>query len=49
MTAKFKATFNVNTSVDAQTVMYLNKQYWYKLGYKVTLKVGSDKLADEQV
>lgn len=35
-TASFNAKFEVDTSIDAPSLLYLNSEYWYTKGYLLT-------------
>ena len=41
-TSSFSATFEVNTSINAQTVVYLNQKYYYPEGFNYTRSVPAD-------
>jgi hypothetical protein len=43
-TGEFKADFTIDTSVDAPSVMYLNKEFFYPHGYNVSLHIDGVKL-----
>jgi hypothetical protein len=41
-TSNFSATFEVNSSINAPTVVYLNQKYYYPEGFNYTLSVPAD-------
>jgi hypothetical protein len=45
----FKAEMTLDTSVDAATIIYTNKEFYYPHGLDVTLKVDGKKLQSDQV
>jgi len=46
LTGTYKADFTVNTAIDAPTVIYLNEEYYYPNGVRVTLQADDVKLDD---
>lgn len=48
-TAVFKAEFTVDTSIDAPTIMYLNKEFYYPKSYRVTFEVDGSKIDESQI
>ena len=45
----FKAEMQVDTTIDAATVIYTNKEFYYPHGLDVTLKVDGKNLQSDQV
>ena len=40
--ANFTAIYTINTDIDAPTIIYLNKQYWYPNGYDHSIKIDGE-------
>ena len=49
MTAHFDGAFIVDTSINAQSVLYTNMKYWYPHGRQVTVHCEGTKLTSDQV
>lgn len=48
-TGTFRGEFIADTNIDAPTVLYANKKYWYPHGIQVNLHVGGKTLTEAQV
>lgn len=48
-TGTYKAEFTLDTSIDASTQIYLNKEYYYPHGVYVDLYADDVKLEESQV
>lgn len=47
-TGVFKADFTVDTSIDAPTVIYLNKEFYYPKSFRVHFEVDGNPIDESQ-